>query len=96
VRAAETRAGDIVVVKPGARIPVDGLMVGGHSFVDQATITGESLPVEKEVISEVGSPCQPFRGRRRLNSRQESRNEPPMHADFDMHGSVCICVHRWF
>lgn len=41
------RAGDIVIVKPGSRLPVDGEVVSGHSFVDQATITGESLPVEK-------------------------------------------------
>jgi Cd2+/Zn2+-exporting ATPase/Cu+-exporting ATPase len=43
----ELRIGDIVVVKPGGRIPVDGKVVGGHSFVDQSAITGESLPVEK-------------------------------------------------
>jgi heavy metal translocating P-type ATPase len=40
-------AGEIIEVNPGARIPVDGDVVGGNSFVDQATITGESLPVEK-------------------------------------------------
>jgi Cd2+/Zn2+-exporting ATPase/Cu+-exporting ATPase len=39
--------GDIVVIKPGARVPVDGVVDAGHSFVDQAAITGESLPVEK-------------------------------------------------
>ena len=43
----EVMAGDVVVVFPGARIPVDGSVVSGHSFVDQATITGESMPVEK-------------------------------------------------
>jgi heavy metal translocating P-type ATPase len=45
--------GDIVLIKPGGRIPVDGLVVGGHSFVDQATITGESMPVEKNLGKEV-------------------------------------------
>jgi P-type Cu+ transporter len=47
---AETKeivVGELVLVKPGARIPVDGVVVGGHSFVDQATITGESMPAEK-------------------------------------------------
>ncbi|MGB4785181.1 MAG: HAD-IC family P-type ATPase, partial [Candidatus Acidiferrum sp.] len=39
--------GDLVLIKPGSRIPVDGSVVGGHSFVDQAAITGESMPVEK-------------------------------------------------
>ena len=38
---------DIVLLKPGIRIPVDGSVVFGHSFVDQSVITGESLPVEK-------------------------------------------------
>lgn len=41
------RLGETVEVKPGERVPVDGEVVGGNSFVDQATITGESLPVEK-------------------------------------------------
>jgi len=47
VGAAEIAPGDVVVVRPGDRLPVDGVVVAGHSFVDQATITGESLPVEK-------------------------------------------------
>src|SRR5262249_49912094 len=46
-RAADLRLGDAVVVKPGSRIPVDGIVINGHSFVDQSTITGESLPIEK-------------------------------------------------
>ncbi len=47
VETNEIAVGEIVLVKPGARIPVDGVVVGGHSFVDQATITGESMPAEK-------------------------------------------------
>jgi P-type Cu+ transporter len=47
VSSAELRIGDLVIVKPGAHIPVDGIVVSGNSFVDQSTITGESLPVEK-------------------------------------------------
>ena len=39
--------GDAVLVNPGGRIPVDGTVIAGHSFVDQARITGESLPIEK-------------------------------------------------
>jgi len=44
---------DAVLVKPGGRIPVDGQVVGGHSFVDRAPITGESMPVEKQAGSSV-------------------------------------------
>ena len=47
VQATAITVGDVVIVRPGGRIPVDGAVVAGHSFVDQATITGESLPVEK-------------------------------------------------
>lgn len=39
--------GDLVIVKPGQRIPVDGLVESGHSSVDESMITGESIPVEK-------------------------------------------------
>ena len=47
VDAAELAPGDAVLVNPGGRIPVDGTVIAGHSFVDQSRITGESLPVEK-------------------------------------------------
>ena len=47
VDAAELAPGDAVLVNPGGRIPVDGIVIAGHSFVDQSRITGESLPVEK-------------------------------------------------
>ena len=40
-------AGDIVVIKPGQSIPVDGVVTEGYGYVDQAAITGESIPVEK-------------------------------------------------
>lgn len=49
----EVRVGDIVAVKPGARIPVDGTVMEGSSSVDQSMLTGESLPVEKGVGDEV-------------------------------------------
>ena len=43
----EVQVGDIVVVRPGGRVPVDGIVVAGQSCVNQAPITGESMPVEK-------------------------------------------------
>jgi heavy metal translocating P-type ATPase len=47
VPSRDVSPGDVVLVKPGSRIPADGSVVAGHSFVDQAAITGESMPVEK-------------------------------------------------
>ena len=47
VPAENLRLSDTVVVKPGGRVPVDGVVLGGRSFVEQAAITGEAMPVEK-------------------------------------------------
>ena len=45
--------GDMILVKPGERIPMDGIVRSGRSAVDQAPITGESIPVEKDMGAEV-------------------------------------------
>lgn len=45
--------GDIVVVKPGERVPVDGIIIEGNSSVDESMLTGESIPVDKKVGDEV-------------------------------------------
>lgn len=49
VRAADVPVGALFIVKPGERMPLDGQIVGGSSSVDQAPITGESIPVAKEL-----------------------------------------------
>ncbi len=45
----DVRAGDIIIVKPGMSIPVDGRIIQGNTSVDESAITGESIPVEKTV-----------------------------------------------
>jgi heavy metal translocating P-type ATPase len=46
-KVSDLQIGDIVVIKPGSHVPVDGSVVSGHSYIDQSTITGESIPSEK-------------------------------------------------
>src|SRR3984893_3846163 len=52
-RTEELASGEIIVIRPGERIPVDGIVTKGSSYVDQSAITGESLPVEKMERSKV-------------------------------------------
>jgi Cu+-exporting ATPase len=49
----EVQIGDKIIVKPGEKIPTDGVVTAGYSSVDEKIITGESIPVEKNVGSEV-------------------------------------------
>jgi Cu+-exporting ATPase len=53
VAVSELRAGDMVVLKPGDRIPTDGTVSEGHSSADESMLTGESMPVEKEPGSQL-------------------------------------------
>lgn len=48
VPAEEVKSGDLLLIRPGAVIPVDGVVVEGHSSVDESMLTGESLPVDKK------------------------------------------------
>ncbi|HEX8268212.1 MAG TPA: heavy metal translocating P-type ATPase [Pyrinomonadaceae bacterium] len=49
----EVMSGDIVIVRPGEKIPVDGVVIEGSSAIDEAMLTGESIPVEKKAGDEV-------------------------------------------
>lgn len=53
INIEEVRVGDIIVVRPGEKIPVDGVIVSGRTAIDESMLTGESLPVEKKENDEV-------------------------------------------
>lgn len=55
ISPGEVKTKDVVILKPGSKIAVDGIVVEGYSSVDESAITGESMPVEKEVGSQVYS-----------------------------------------
>jgi Cu+-exporting ATPase len=53
VPVEDVQVGDVVVVRPGERIPVDGVVVEGHSAVDESMLTGEPIPADKDVGDEL-------------------------------------------
>ena len=53
IAVEEVQTGDIVLVRPGEKIPVDGIVIEGRSMADESMLTGESMPVEKSPGSEV-------------------------------------------
>ncbi len=57
VPVSTIKQGDIVLIRPGATIPVDGLVISGSSFVDESAITGESIPKGKSAGDKVISGC---------------------------------------
>jgi Cd2+/Zn2+-exporting ATPase/Cu+-exporting ATPase len=66
VAVAEVKPGEVVVVRPGERIPVDGEVITGHASVDRATLTGESLPMETGPGSRVLAATIPLMGALRV------------------------------
>ncbi len=63
IPVSELKTGDLVALKPGDRVPVDGVVVEGDSAIDESTLTGESLPADKKAGSEL------FAGTVNLNGR---------------------------
>ncbi|MDP3954475.1 MAG: heavy metal translocating P-type ATPase [bacterium] len=51
----DVKHGDLIIVKPGAKIPVDGIIAEGSSFVDESMVTGEPMPVQKKIGDSVVS-----------------------------------------
>lgn len=51
----DVKHGDLIIVKPGAKIPVDGVLTEGESYVDESMVTGESMPVQKKIGDSVVS-----------------------------------------
>ena len=71
IPTTEVKIGDIVVIKPGAKIPVDSTVIEGHTAIDESMLTGESMPVDKKVgdpvyaasLNTTGTDHQAGRGR---------------------------------
>lgn len=53
VSPEDVKEGDIIIIKPGEKVPLDGVITEGHSMVDTSTLTGESVPREVEVGNEI-------------------------------------------
>ncbi|MFH1239706.1 MAG: heavy metal translocating P-type ATPase [Candidatus Diapherotrites archaeon] len=53
INASEIRENDIIIVKPGAQIPTDGLIISGNTSIDESMLTGESIAVEKKINDKV-------------------------------------------
>ena len=95
VRAEEVEIGEIILVKPGERIPLDGTVVDGESFLDTVALTGESVPRSVRAGEEALSGCVNLRGVLRIRTERlagdsavsriltlvESATEHKSHAD---------------
>jgi Cd2+/Zn2+-exporting ATPase len=74
IPVAKLQIGDQVLVKPGELVPTDGIVVEGYSTLNQASITGESLPIEKTVGDEVFAGTLNGNGALKLNIHQHSES----------------------
>lgn len=71
---AEVKAGDLIVVRPGERIPADGIIVEGRSSVDESMITGEFMPVTKSIGDKVVGATINQKGSFRFKAQQVGKN----------------------
>lgn len=70
VSIGEVRPGDVVQVRPGEKIPVDGTVMEGHATIDQSAITGESMPVEANTGDDVFAATVAQGGRLRIRAEE--------------------------
>jgi Cu+-exporting ATPase len=70
----DVRLGDLVIVKPGERVPVDGLLIEGSSEIDESMLTGESLPVSKSPGADVFAGSANGTGAFRFEARKVGRD----------------------
>lgn len=71
--------GDIVVIKPNERVPIDGIVVSGNSSIDESNLTGESVPVDKATGDTVFSGTQNFQGILRVRVEKDSKDTALSH-----------------
>lgn len=72
--AGEVNPGDVLLVKPGQKIPLDGVVTGGASFVDESSITGEPVPVEKTADASVWAGTLNQKGTLRIRVTKTEEN----------------------
>lgn len=66
--------GDVLLVKPGAKVPIDGKVIKGNTYIDESMLTGESMPVKKEVDEEVYGGTQNKEGSLEIIVSKDSEN----------------------